>query len=374
MIYKDYGSTGKKVSAIGFGGMRFLAEEYSDGNLKPCADLVLEAFEKGITYFDTAPGYCGDKSELIFGEAFKQMKYGDFYVSTKCGLWNADTADGARRMIEQSLERMNVPKITFYNMWCIKTLDEYKKMTAKGGIYEGILRAQEEGLIEHICATTHASAEDMVTIINDGKIEGITLGYNAINFAYRRAGIAHAFSKNKAVIVMNPLGGGTIPRHPERFAFLNEGTDDSVVVAALKFLLAHEEITVTLPGIGSSAHLNEALLALNNIPKVDAAYLDALSKRLSNELNTLCTSCEYCESCPVDIPITKFMDAYNDVLLSNGGNISSAYSKLKFFWGVAHDIAAKCIDCGACESLCTQKLPIMQRLKEIAAFEPPPQA
>ncbi|MCL2416095.1 MAG: aldo/keto reductase, partial [Defluviitaleaceae bacterium] len=104
MLYRDYGTTGKKISAIGFGGMRFLAEEYQK-DVKISAQLVLEAFENGITYFDTAPGYCEQKSEVIFGEAFKQMKYGDFYVSTKCGLWNATTADEARKMIEQSLTR-----------------------------------------------------------------------------------------------------------------------------------------------------------------------------------------------------------------------------------------------------------------------------
>ena len=122
MIYKEFGSTGKKVSAIGFGGMRFLAEEYKK-DIKICAELVIDAHKKGINYFDTAPGYCDDKSEIIMGEAFKHMKYGDFYVSTKCALWNAEDADGVRRMIEQSLKRLNVPKITFYNLWCILRFD-----------------------------------------------------------------------------------------------------------------------------------------------------------------------------------------------------------------------------------------------------------
>lgn len=37
------------------------------------ADLVKYAYEKGINYFDTAPGYCDDRSEDIFGLAFRQM-------------------------------------------------------------------------------------------------------------------------------------------------------------------------------------------------------------------------------------------------------------------------------------------------------------
>jgi aryl-alcohol dehydrogenase-like predicted oxidoreductase len=78
MIYNTYGKTGKKVSAVGFGGMRFDETKSNAEN----AELVRYANSKGINYFDTAPGYCSDTSEDIFGEAFKDMP-GDFYVSTK---------------------------------------------------------------------------------------------------------------------------------------------------------------------------------------------------------------------------------------------------------------------------------------------------
>ena len=366
MIYNEYGTTGKKVSAIGFGGMRFLPEEYKKDH-RIAAQLVLEAFEKGVTYFDTAPGYCNDESEVIFGEAFKSMKYGDFYVSTKCGLWNATDADGARRMVEQSLKRLNVPKITFYNLWCIKNLDEYRRMTAKGGIYEGILKAQQEGLIEHICCTTHANGQETAEIINDGLVEGVTLGYNAINFAYRRAGLAACQAANKGVVVMNPLGGGAIPQNPERFGFLAEGSDDSIAVAALKFLVAHKEITVTLPGFSTSAELDEALLATQNLPTVGEAYLDALAKKLGHELNTLCTGCAYCDECPHGIPVPKLLEAYNAALMTQPNDIAKVNQRLRDHWGLTVAAATGCVECGICEKLCTQKLPVVERLKEIAA-------
>ena len=366
MIYNEYGTTGKKVSAIGFGGMRFLPEEYQKDKAI-AAKLVHEAFARGITYFDTAPGYCHDESEAIFGEAFKGMKYGDFYVSTKCGLWNATDADGARRMIEQSLKRLNVPKITFYNMWCIKNLDEYRRMTAKGGIYDGILKAQQEGLVEHITCTTHASGQETAEIINDGKVEGVTLGYNAVNFAYRRAGLEACMAANKAVVVMNPLGGGEIPKNPGRFGFLAEGTGDSVAVAALKFLVAHKEITVTLPGFSTVAELDDAVLATKNLPAVDNAYLDNLAKKLGEELNTLCTGCAYCDECPHGIPVPKLLEAYNAALMAQPFDIAKVNQRLRDHWGMTVAAAKGCIECGICEKLCTQKLPVVERLKEIAA-------
>jgi hypothetical protein len=69
MIYRKYGSSGIDVSAIGFGGMRFDNPSDIDGN----AELVTAAYDAGINYFDTAPKYCDDKSEDIYGKALKKI-------------------------------------------------------------------------------------------------------------------------------------------------------------------------------------------------------------------------------------------------------------------------------------------------------------
>lgn len=81
MWTKPYGSTGKNISVIGCGGMRFVKPERIDGS----AAILQYAHSKGINYFDTAPFYCKDKSEAIFGRAFRSMKRDSFFVSTKCG-------------------------------------------------------------------------------------------------------------------------------------------------------------------------------------------------------------------------------------------------------------------------------------------------
>ena len=81
MWTKKYGKTGKEISVIGFGGMRFTKPEDIDGS----AELVSYAHTKGINYFDTAPGYCEDKSEEIMGAAIRHMKRDSFHISTKCG-------------------------------------------------------------------------------------------------------------------------------------------------------------------------------------------------------------------------------------------------------------------------------------------------
>ncbi len=69
------------MSVLGFGGMRFADPQAHDQSVA----TVLRAFEKGVIYFDTTPGYCQDQSEIIIGKAVLEMKKGGkpFYVSTK---------------------------------------------------------------------------------------------------------------------------------------------------------------------------------------------------------------------------------------------------------------------------------------------------
>ncbi len=77
----------------------------------------------------------------------------------------------------------------------------------------------------------------------------------------------------------------------------------------------------------------------------------------------LCTGCGYCKGCPQDIPIPKFMDAYNQKMLGK-----NAADRLNNHWVVSPALAEKCTACGRCEGLCTQHLPIVKRLREIVSL------
>lgn len=266
-------------------------------------------------------------------------------------------------MLEQSLKIMGLDKINFYNCWCIKTMEEYATYMKKGGIYEEMVKAKEEGLIDHICFTTHLNGEDIAKVVADGVFEGVTLGYNAVNFAYRQKEIEAAAKAGMGIVIMNPLGGGLIPTHPERFSFLKQG-NDSLVVSALKFITSQPYITVALAAGGSVEEEEENVLAGENLYDMTPAYFEDMAKNLSSELNTLCTGCRYCDECPSGVNIPAMMDGYNEYVLS--GKPESIEQKLKGFWGLSSKEAEACVGCGNCESLCTQKLPIIERLRFVA--------
>jgi len=361
MQYKPYGKTGKQVSVIGFGGMRF--QKTKDvWDLDACAAVVQLAQQHGVNYFDTAPFYCEDKSEDIMGLAFKQMT-GQYYVSTKSG-----ELDGAalRRQLENSLKRLGKPKINFFHIWCVLTLEDYKKRMAKGGPYEAAMQAKSEGLIDHVVFSTHCSGEEIETIVNDGGFEGMTLGYNIINFPFRQRGLAAAYAKGMGVATMNPLGGGVIPENPGYFDFIRGPGDATVAEAALRFNGAHREISTVLAGMGSAEEVLANTRLGDSMHGKTPAELQALTTKLSPKMNNLCTGCQYCEGCPQEIPIAKFMQAYNKQILKD---IPAGLGEMKYHWRIALDKANECVACGECQAKCTQHLPIMDRLKEMAGWK-----
>lgn len=360
MIYKPYGKTGKKVSAIGFGGMRFP----DTCSIEEGAEIVRYANELGINYFDTAPNYCLDRSEDIFGEAFKNMP-NDFYVSTKSSISADPTADHVRRRLEASLKRMGLEKINFYNMWCILTYDQYKKVIAKDGPYWGALKAKEEGLIDHLVFSTHASGEEIRMMVEDGLFEGVTLGYNAVNFPYRAEGIEAAYQHGLGVVTMNPLGGGLIPQHQDYFSFLRQNEEESTIQAALRFNASHESISVVLSGMGSCEEVKHNVEAVKNLEVFGKEKIDAIKGHLREEMNGFCTTCQYCKHCPKGIDIPAFMDIYNSYILTGLEGVKAKYKQRKQDGLLKNGKpgAADCIQCGKCEKLCTQKLNIIKRLE-----------
>jgi len=354
MIYREYGKTGKMVSVLGFGGMRFLENE----PLEKSAEIVIRAAELGINYFDTAPYYCHDHSEEIFGLALQQIRQ-PVFISTKT---EAEKGKSVRRALERSLKRLKIDKINFYHLWCVKEMARLERAKKKG-VIDAFMRAKAEGLIDHFVLSSHQPSEEIVEVVRMGLFEGITLGYNIINYPFRRDGVLAAAHAGMGVVTMNPLSGGVIPHNPERFAFLKERDGLSVTASALRFNMAQPEITVTLAGMASIAEVEENVAAVANLPELSAERLLELENHIEGALDHLCTGCSYCLPCPENIPIPKMMDTYNHYIFE--GNSKAVTDRLSIHWGMDLSALENCSECRACEAACTQHLPILERFEEL---------
>ena len=84
MNYRKFGNTGEKISALGFGCMRF-PEYEKDGKMYVDQDkvdeMVAEAYRQGVNYFDTAPKYCNCNSEEAVGKMCIRDRASSDYIS-----------------------------------------------------------------------------------------------------------------------------------------------------------------------------------------------------------------------------------------------------------------------------------------------------
>ncbi|MCE5185874.1 MAG: aldo/keto reductase [Planctomycetaceae bacterium] len=373
MIYKPYGTTGKNVSAIGFGGMRFDTNRPDEEN----AQLLHYALDKGINYFDTAPDYCKDKSEDIFGIAIdalsKAGRRQDFFVTTKGMPEDFPTADKARAAVETSLKRLKSGCIDFYHVWCIRNLSQYELAMRPGGQYEGLQRCKDEGLIKHIVISTHLRGDDVRKILAKKEFDGVLLGVNILNFLYRWEGVLAAHEQGLGVVAMNPLAGGIIPRHEKSLSFL-AAPGQTPTEAALGFLVSCPQITVTLVGFTAKEHIDTACRVVDTARPFTAADIDRIKRHVTQNMDKLCTGCGYClDKCPRDIPIDSYMQYYNETLLAQKSEKEMiAGLDFQHNWGLlAHTRTRSedCVRCGRCELACTQHLDIISRLERLVDWE-----
>ena len=360
MEYTTYGKTGERVSVLGMGGMRW-TKEMSD---EEAVGAIHRANELGVTYFDTAPGYCDDRSETILGKALADMPTDEWLVATKGP--NGLTASEVREKIETSLKRLGVDAIDFYFLWCIITMEQYEKALQPGACFEGIQKAYDEGLIRHVGISSHMESTGLKRVVDDGLFEFLMVPYNAVNFGQREDGVRYAKEHGMGVAAMNPLHGGIIAQYKDKLSIF-QGSERNGVEEGLRFVIESPYVDIALSGMNSVAQVEENVGYANHYAPLGAEAFQSRVEELRSRFDAMCTSCAYCvPGCSENIFIPAYMEVYNHYLLT--GDIEETKGRLSWHkrFGLLREReehTSSCIECGNCEETCTQYLDIMTRLK-----------
>lgn len=115
MRYKDFGTTGLKVSAISVGTWGIGGRGWGGSDRETSVRALRAMFEEGVNLVDTAPAYNRGRAEEITGEAVKGIR-DQIIITTKCGMnidkpgWAVKTAtrEEVIRGCEGSLKRMGL--------------------------------------------------------------------------------------------------------------------------------------------------------------------------------------------------------------------------------------------------------------------------
>ena len=360
MQYREFGNTSIKLSALGFGAMRLPEDE------EAAVRVIQRSFDLGVNYLDTALAY--GESERICGRALKGWR-DRVYVSTKNPLRD-DTVEGWWSRLNQSLQQLDIDRIDFYQVVHGLRHQQYEDFLRKGGGMEAVRKAQEQGMIDHVCFSCHDKPENMIKLIETGEFEGMTVQYNLLDRANELA-IAHAHASGMGVIIMGPVGGGRLAAPSDQIRKMLRAPVASSAEVALRFVLANPNVTCAISGMSSiemveenaAVASREQALSLQEKKAIEEALIE--TKRLSD---LYCTGCNYCMPCPNEVKIPENFRIMNlHRLYGITDHARSLYSKLSNPERPKRGKKAEdCTECGECEPKCPQKIPIIAQLKEVA--------
>ena len=330
MEYRILGTTGLKISRMGFGGIPIQRID-AEGTRK----LMLQMKDAGINYIDTARGYT--VSESYLGEALEGIRQ-DFVLATKS---MARDKAGMAKDIDTSLCNLRTDYIDLYQIHN-PTLAQLEQVTAPGGALEALLEAKEAGKIGHIGITAPA-LEVFERALELPRVETVMFPYNIVETQGEKL-IARCKEKNIGFIDMKPLAGGAI--------------EDASL--ALRFICANENVTVTIPGMAELREIDQNIAACADTAPLSGEEKAAVLEVRSQLGTAFCRRCNYCQPCAAGINISGvfLFEGY----LSRYGLADWAKGR----YAALPVKASACIGCGACEDRCPYGLPIRKMLKAAA--------
>jgi aryl-alcohol dehydrogenase-like predicted oxidoreductase len=139
------GKTGEHLSMIGFGGILV-----TDTDPGVAANLVSEAVDRGINYFDVAPSY-GNAQERL-GPALEPYRKNCFLACKTEGR----TKDESRAQLEQSLKYLKTDHFDLYQLHALAKMKELDTVLGPGGAMETMEAAKKEGKIRYIGFSVHS--------------------------------------------------------------------------------------------------------------------------------------------------------------------------------------------------------------------------
>ncbi len=372
MQYRTFGSLEWKPSALGFGAMRLpvLGDDRARINEDLATQMIRTSIDAGVNYVDTAWPYHKEQSEPFLARCLKDGYRARVKLATKLPCWLVEGADDFDRYLAQQRTRLDTDQIDFYLLHALNRTRWAKVRDL--GVLEWAERAIADGRIGYLGFSFHDDLPVFREIVDAYNWTFCQIQYNYMDTEFQagRKGLEYAAARGLAVVVMEPLRGGSLtrPAPPPVAALWDKASiQRSPADWALQWVWHHPEVSLVLSGMSEMHHVEE------NLRSADRSRPGSLSR---NELETIrkvqetyrslcpipCTDCRYCMPCPQGVDIPRIFRLFNDGRMYNDPD-----GARRTYQGFvpAERRADQCISCGACEAVCPQQIGIIQWLHDV---------
>ena len=363
------------MKKLGFGLMRLpLIDKNDNGSIdieltKKMVDVFME---RGFTYFDTAWMYCNFNSERAIKEALVDRYPRDsFTLTTKLHSVFIETKEDRDKVFNEQLEKTGAQYFDYYLIHDIED-DHYVKYTELD-CFNWLIEKKKAGLVKKIGFSFHDTPELLDKVLTEHpEMEFVQLQINYLDWESENVQSRRCYEvarkHNKQVIIMEPVKGGTLAFVPESVEKMFKEYDESASIPswAIRFAASLDGVFMVLSGMSDMAQMLDNTGYMQNFkPLTDEEREMALKagEMIRTHIEIPCTACEYClDGCPMNIAIPKYFECYNTAKQGKWGARGKYRELIKTFGK-----ASECVQCGACEGICPQHLPIIENLKKVAS-------
>ena len=355
---------------LGFGAMRLpmIGEKVDLAAFSKMVDLFLS---EGFNYFDTAHPYLNGESELALREALTSRYPREAYLlANKLTAPYFDQESDIRPFFEKQLQWCGVSYFDFYLMHA-QNLGNYDKFQ-RCHAYETAFALKKEGKIRHVGLSFHDKAEVLERILGDHPdVEFVQIQMNYADWdnpLIQSGRLYEVLRKyDMPFLVMEPVKGGSLASAGKEIEaeMKRVHPDASIASWALRFAASLPGVATVLSGMSNEEQMEDNIKTFRNfvpLNEEEKAVIAKAQEALKKSPAVPCTACRYCcDGCPMGIAIPDVFKALNTIrLYGEEDRAKNYYKKLLETSGKAED----CVQCGQCESVCPQHLPIIDLLKE----------
>lgn len=358
--YVTLGRTGLRIPDITFGSSRLRSGE---------ENLVRYAFDRGVTYFDTAEGYSDGQSESVIGNALAG-KRDQVVIASKTSTRPSTTRGEMMEALEGSLKRLQTDHIDVYFNHAVNSVEQLSN--PEWHAFTEL--AKRQGKIGFVGMSGHAGhlIECLDYALDEDIVDAVLVAYNfgqdpafyeqlgkSFDFIAKQPDlprvVAKAKTKNVGVVTMKTLMGA---RLNDLRAYEKGGA--TFAQAAFRWVLSNANVDALTISMTSEAQIDEYLGA-SGARQLAQGDFELLRQYAHLNGTSYCRhACNDCEgACPYGVPIA-------DVLRTR--MYATHYHDLEFAqreYRALEVAAAACLSCNGepCRNACTHGL----RIDELCA-------
>ena len=259
---RPLGKTGVEVSIFALGGEGILRTR---GRTAAAARVIERALDEGVTYCDTAPAYADSLD--YYGAALGERREGIFLASKT----HDRTRDGSLRLLDESLRRLRTDRLDLWQLHDLRTADDLRRIFAKDGALEALLRAREEGRTRFLGITGHHDPAILLEAMRRFDFDTVLVALNAADvhrLSFARTVLADAARRGMGVIAMKVAAQG---------ALLERGR--LTMAEAMGYALSLDGVSTAVIGCRTPAEVSENAGIARSFAPLPSAAMRRLEER-----------------------------------------------------------------------------------------------